>query len=122
MNSYEKWINERDAAIGKFANLALGEMDFSLWTIKDINDLTTLLEEADINLETDKGLEQLAEIVSSFEKDDRIALMYNGQCIDKILTNHSMSVDDAIQLLKIDISEMDAGDPVWDYELFDLQY
>ena len=44
-------------------------------------------------------------------------LMYNGKVIGSIETNHSMSVDDCISLLEIDIDHDDL-----DYELFSMEY
>ena len=55
-------------------------------------------------------------------EDNRVKVLYNGKVVGKITTNHSLSIEDAVSLLNIDINEMDGGDPVWDIELFRLEF
>ena len=54
--------------------------------------------------------------------DDRLRVTYDGKEIGRILTNRSMTIDEALGILGIDPTEMDGNDPVWDFELFDLEY
>ena len=50
-------------------------------------------------------------------------LLYNGEIVGTITTNHSMSVDDAIQLLEIDINATNNGDEVYpDFDLFEMDW
>ena len=49
--------------------------------------------------------------------------LYHGtELVGEITTNHSMSIDDALELLNIDVDEMDGGDPKWDYEAFRMDW
>lgn len=50
-------------------------------------------------------------------------LLYDGQVIAAVMTNHSMSVDDMLALNEIDVNEIDEnGDLKWDYELFTMDW
>jgi hypothetical protein len=50
-----------------------------------------------------------------------MTLLYDGKKIGFILTNHGMTIDEALNILNIDINEMiDSNDYKWNYELFDL--
>lgn len=61
-------------------------------------------------------------------KDDRITLVYeeNEERIElgKILTNHNMSVDEALDLLDIDMDAFaqEQGWDDWNYEALKLEY
>lgn len=44
-------------------------------------------------------------------------LLYDGRVITTIMTNHSMSIDEMLAL-----NEIDANDPMWDYELFAMDW
>jgi predicted transcriptional regulator len=124
LNGYEVWQEERNHAINKFADINLGELDtesLNLIAAEDIEKMAEKLADADINLETVDGQEALKKIVDEYTTNDtRVALMYDGQCFGKILTNHSLSIEDAFALLGIDIDEQDGGDFVWDYDLFSM--
>lgn len=45
-------------------------------------------------------------------------LLYDSEEIGRITTNHSITIEEACELLNIDLNEEDGGDSVWDYELF----
>jgi len=47
---------------------------------------------------------------------------YDGEVIGNVVTNHGMTVWEALELIGIDIKEMDGEDPVWDVALFELEY
>jgi len=49
-------------------------------------------------------------------------LLYNGEVIGTIETNHSLSLEDCFASLGIDINEEEGGDPRWDYELFSMDW
>jgi len=49
-------------------------------------------------------------------------LFYENEEIGDILTNRSLTIDECLELLNIDIYETDGGDPVWDYEKFRMEY
>jgi len=49
-------------------------------------------------------------------------LLYAGEKIGEIMTNRSLSLDDCIEILGIDLTEQVGGDPVWDYDLFKMIY
>ena len=49
-------------------------------------------------------------------------LFHEGKVVGGITTNHSMSVEDACELLNIDLHAEDGGDPVWDIEKFEMEY
>jgi hypothetical protein len=66
--------------------------------------------------QVDEHISQDADYTIEVEKDDRISLYYDKTLVGKILTNHSMSIDDAIASLDVDIDDYD------DYELFRLVY
>ena len=52
---------------------------------------------------------------NEIEKDDRIKVLYDGEVIGRILTNHSMTINEALDLIGVDPDE-------WDWELFSLEY
>ena len=56
------------------------------------------------------------------DADDRLRVTYDGKEIGRILSNRSMTIGEALGVLGIDPTEMDGNDPVWDFELFDLEY
>ena len=49
-------------------------------------------------------------------------LKYEGEAIGTIVTNRSLTLEECFVLLGVDINEMDAGDPKWDYEKFEMDY
>lgn len=51
-------------------------------------------------------------------------LMYDEIVLGEILTNHSMSIDDAIKLLDIDMDlyAQEQGWDDWDYECLSIKY
>jgi hypothetical protein len=49
-------------------------------------------------------------------------LLYDGKAVGTITTNHSMTIDEACNLLGIDPNEMDGQDFKWDFELFEMEY
>lgn len=61
-------------------------------------------------------------------KDDRITLVYEENDIrielGKILTNHSMRVDDALEILGIDMDKVASanGWDGWNFEALKLEY
>ena len=46
---------------------------------------------------------------------------YDGEKVGEILTNRSLSLEDCFDILGIDITEQVGGDPVWDYDLFEMR-
>jgi hypothetical protein len=50
------------------------------------------------------------------EKDDRVKLIYDGEIVGRILTNQSLSIEQACELCNIDINAEE-----YDYELFSLE-
>lgn len=57
------------------------------------------------------------------DKDTRVKLFYDGKVVRNILTNRSLTIDEACELAGIDLNEMeDENTPVWDYGLFRLEY
>jgi hypothetical protein len=75
-----------------------------------------------------KAREYIAEMKSRHTKrkeEEKMATLYHGdEYLGEIITNQSLSVEDACELLNIDINEMDeyGNESVWDYELFRLVY
>jgi len=49
-------------------------------------------------------------------------LLYNGEKVGEIMTNRSLSLEDCFDLLGIDINAQEGGDPMWDYDLFEMVY
>ena len=49
-------------------------------------------------------------------------VLYDGEKIGEIMTNRSLSLTECFDLLGIDITEEEGGDPVWDYDLFEMVY
>ena len=45
-------------------------------------------------------------------------LYYNGTLMGEIITNHSLSIDDACKILGIDPSDPEE----WDFELFTMEW
>ena len=48
-------------------------------------------------------------------------LLYAGNLVKEVLSNHSMSVEEMLEFTDIDIYEENNGDLVWDYELFTVE-
>ena len=55
-------------------------------------------------------------------KDQIMELLYDGKKVGEIMTNRSLSLTDCFDLLGIDITEQEGGDPMWDYDLFKMVY
>ena len=55
-------------------------------------------------------------------KDCDMELLYNGEKVGEIMTNRSLSLEDCFDLLGIDINAQEGGDPMWDYDLFEMVY
>jgi len=55
-------------------------------------------------------------------KDQIMKVLYDGEKIGEIMTNRSLSLTECFDLLGIDITEEEGGDPVWDYALFSMVY
>lgn len=49
-------------------------------------------------------------------------LLYDGKSVGEIITNKNLTLEECFDLLDIDIDEMSDGDPVWDYDLFEMNY
>jgi hypothetical protein len=50
-------------------------------------------------------------------------LKYDGEAIGSVTTNHSMTIDECLYLLNIDLNETeDENTPKYDYELFEMDY
>lgn len=50
-------------------------------------------------------------------------LYYEEKLMGEILTNHSMSIEDAAEALNIDLCALDENEePVYDYELFRIEW
>jgi hypothetical protein len=49
-------------------------------------------------------------------------LLHEGEVVGEITTNRSLSVEECCELLNIDLNEEDGGDPVWNYEAFEMVY
>jgi hypothetical protein len=47
---------------------------------------------------------------------------YGIKVVGKIMTDRSMTIGEALDLIGIDPNETDGGDPVWDYGLFEMDY
>lgn len=119
----EKFLVERNAARNAWSKLNLGENDdLRHMATNDILVMVAELEDAQtagkINLETEDGLETLAEIITRHERDDRTPVYYDGDCIGKVLTNRSHDINELLAMLGIDAFEQINGDWVWDNELF----
>ena len=48
-------------------------------------------------------------------------LWHDDEKIGEIMTDHSLSLEDCFELLHVDLTEQDGGDPRWDYELFKIK-
>lgn len=119
MNTREKFEAELNRAENRFSNLEVGNNQDS-WklTPQQIQDLCSEIEAANLDLSISDDVDKLAKIVASYENDTRLTIYYDGQAVAKILTNRTLSMDDALTIAGIDINEEDGGDPVWDYNLF----
>ena len=121
-NSREKFEEELNNAINRFDNLEIGyNQDLYKLTPDQIFDMCTDVENANLDLSVNENIEKLTEIISSYENDSRLTVFYDGQAIAKILTNHSLTISDALSLIDIDFTEEENGDPVWDYDLFSFE-
>jgi hypothetical protein len=50
-------------------------------------------------------------------------LYYGEKLLGDITTNHSMSIEDAAEILDIDLTALDENDePVYDYDLFRMEW
>jgi hypothetical protein len=49
-------------------------------------------------------------------------LFYDGKQIGEVTTNRNLSIEEACALCDIDLNEESNGDPVWDCELFEMEY
>jgi len=49
-------------------------------------------------------------------------ILYDGKEIGNIVTNRSLSIPEALNLIGIDPNEEEGGDPKYDYSLFELDY
>jgi hypothetical protein len=49
-------------------------------------------------------------------------ITYEGKEIGNITTNRSMTIEEALDLIGVDINEMDNGDPKWDINQFAMDY
>jgi hypothetical protein len=49
-------------------------------------------------------------------------LLYDGEVVGEVTTNRNLTIDEVCELCDINLSEEDNGDPVWDYELFEMEY
>lgn len=55
-------------------------------------------------------------------KNNKFEIVYVGNLIDEIVTNRSLSLDEALELADIDINQENGGDPVWDWEKFEIGF
>ena len=55
-------------------------------------------------------------------KDKIMKVLYDGEKIGEIMTNRSLSLTECLDLLDIDINAQEGGDPMWDYDLFEMVY
>ena len=54
---------------------------------------------------------------------DKVQILYDGEVVGEIVTNRSMTLGEALELVGIDPTETDGHcDPKWDYELFEMRY
>lgn len=52
-----------------------------------------------------------------------MTLYHQGELVGEVITNRSLTIEEACELLNIDINETDsAGDPVWNYDSFVMIY
>ena len=51
-----------------------------------------------------------------------MAIWHNGEKVGEILTDRSLSLEDCIEILGIDLTEQVGGDLVWDYDLLKMVY
>ena len=56
------------------------------------------------------------------ERTTIMELWHDGEKVGEILTDRTLSLDDCIEILGIDLTEQVGGDPVWDYDLFKMIY
>ena len=49
-------------------------------------------------------------------------VLHGAQIIGRIITNRSLTIDEALELVGVNPDELDGGDPVWDYEAFRVIY
>lgn len=50
-------------------------------------------------------------------------LYYEDKLMGEVLTNHSMSIEDAAEILDIDLNEVnDNGELIYDYDLFRMEW
>ena len=53
----------------------------------------------------------------------KVQILYDGEVVGEIVTNRSMTLGEALELVGIDPTETDGHcDPKWDYELFEMRY
>ncbi len=56
-------------------------------------------------------------------KNNKFEIVYAGRLIDEIVTNRSLSLDEALKLADIDINQEDDDvNPVWDREKFEIGF
>ena len=49
-------------------------------------------------------------------------IVYDGKVVGQVSTNKSLSLDECLEILGIDVYEMlDDSDPRWDWELFEMR-
>jgi len=52
-----------------------------------------------------------------------VKLLYSGEVVGEVMTNHSMTVEETCALVGIDLNEMeDETTPKWDIEFFAMEY
>jgi hypothetical protein len=50
-----------------------------------------------------------------------IIITHEGKQVGHVVTNHSLTTDELLRLAGIDPTEMDGGDPRWDYGKFEFE-
>lgn len=124
MNSYETFQQERNYAEQELSELLLRMFDcIKKLSPKSILEMTDELEKLKINPEKREDMCTMATTIRKYHMQyDPVRVLYDGECIDVIFTNHCLSLEDALNLLGINPMEMDNGDFVWDYELFTMEW
>jgi len=108
----EVFLNADDIEIENYKLATILDMNLDAGTGADIDEGIIEIEEGLAKWNDEEGY-----ILIRAKDDDRILLFYDGEVVGRILTNQSLSIEQACELCGIDINSED-----YNYELFELEY